>query len=80
MVLKIATFRFDVTHVAVAQAQVEKVASNCRILGDDGRVRKNRRVAPSGEDVRHLPAGVIDPWLKTVALYDGETKVAACYY
>ena len=78
--MKIATFRFDVTHVAAAQAQVEKVASNRRILGDDGRVRKNRSVAPSGEDVRHLPAGVIDPWLKTVALYDGETKVAACYY
>lgn len=69
-----------VTHVAAAQAQVNEVASNRRILGDDGQVRKNRSVAPGGDDVRHLPAGVIDPWLKTVAFYDGRTKVAACYY
>ncbi len=69
-----------ITHVAAAQAQVEEVASNRRILGDDGRILKNRSVAPSGEDVRHLPAGVIDPWLKTIAFYDEQTKVAACYY
>ena len=69
-----------ITHVAAAQAQVEQVASNRRILGDDGRVRTNRSVAPGSDDVRHLPAGVIDPWLKTVAFYDGPTKVAACYY
>ncbi len=69
-----------VTHVAAAEAQVEKVASNRRILGDDGKVLKNRSVAPSGDDVRHLPAGVIDPSLKAIAFYDGERKVAACYY
>ncbi len=69
-----------ITHVASAQAQVEEVTSNRRILGDDGKVLKNRSVAPSGEDVRHLPAGVIDPWLKAVAFYNGKTKVAACYY
>lgn len=69
-----------VTHIAASQSQVEQVASNRRILGDDGQVLKNRSVAPGGDDVRHLPAGVIDPWLKTVAFYDGKTKVAACYY
>lgn len=69
-----------ITHVAAAEAKVEETASNRRILGDDGTVRKNRSVAPSGDDVRHLPAGVIDPWLKAVAFYDGQTKVAACYH
>ena len=69
-----------ITQIAKAQAQVERVTSNRRILGDDGLVRKNRSVAPGGDDVRHLPAGVIDPWLKTVAFYHGKTKVAACYY
>ncbi len=72
--------RRALTHVGRAQAQVEQVTSNRRILGDDGKVRKNRSVAPSGDDVRDLPAGVIDPWLKTVAFYDGKRKVAACYY
>ncbi|MAD79730.1 MAG: hypothetical protein CMJ50_02640 [Planctomycetaceae bacterium] len=70
----------QITHVAKAQAQVEEVTSNRRILGDDGLVRKNRSVAPGGSDVRHLPAGVIDSWLKAVAFYDGKTKVTACYY
>lgn len=70
----------NVTHIATSQSLVKEVASNRRILGDDGRVRKNRSVAPSGDDVRHLPAGVIDPWLKVVAFYDGDAKVAACYY
>lgn len=69
-----------VTHIAAAEAEVKQVASNRRILGDDGLIRKNRSVAPSGDDVRDLPAGVIDPWLKTVAFYDGDRKIAACYY
>ena len=69
-----------VTHVASGQAQVEQVASNRRILGPDGTVLKNRSVAPSGDDVRELPAGVIDSWLKTVAFYDNETKLAVCHY
>lgn len=63
-----------ITHVAAAQAQVEQVASNRRILGDDGRVRTNRSVAPGSDDVRHLPAGVIDPWLKTVAFFKAVMK------
>ena len=70
----------QITHVACGQAKVEKVASNRRMLGEDGTVRTNRSVAPGSDDERHLPAGVIDPWLKTVAFYDKETKVAACHY
>ncbi|NOX54705.1 MAG: hypothetical protein GXP27_09755 [Planctomycetes bacterium] len=69
-----------VTHVAVAQARVQQVASNRRILGSDGRVWRNRSVAPSGDDLRSLPDGVIDPWLKTIALYDQTTRLVACHY
>ncbi|QDU08559.1 hypothetical protein [Gimesia aquarii] len=68
------------THVAAAQSKVKQVASNRRILDDAGKILKNRSVAASSDDVRNLPAGVIDPWLKTVAFYDGREKVAACYY
>lgn len=68
------------THVASAQAEVEQVASNRRVLNDQGKILKNRSVAASSDDIRDLPAGVIDPWLKTVAFYDGKEKVAACYY
>lgn len=68
------------THIASAQAEVEQVASNRRVLNDQGKILKNRSVAASSDDIRDLPAGVIDPWLKTVAFYDGKEKVAASYY
>lgn len=68
------------THVATSQAMVEQVASNRRILGPDGRVKTNRSVSPNSDDVRDLPVGVIDPWLKTIAFYHQSKKLAACYY
>lgn len=68
------------THVAASEAMVEQVASNRRILGDDGRVRTNRSVAPGSHAERPLPAGAIDPSLKTIAFYDGTEKLAACHY
>lgn len=68
------------THFATAEAEVSEVASNRRILGPDGRVVTNRSVAPGSDDVRHLPAGVIDSRMKAVAFYDGAEKLAACYY
>lgn len=70
----------QLTHIAASQSKVEQVASNRRILNDAGKILKNRSVASSSDDVRDLPVGVIDPWLKTVAFYDGRDKVAACYY
>ena len=69
-----------VTHVAHGQARIEKVASNRRILGPDGKVQHMRSVAPSSNDIRHLPVGLIDPWLKTVGFYDGPDKLAALHY
>jgi len=30
--------------------------------------------------MQSLPEGLIDPWLKTVAFYDGTIKVASCHY
>ena len=37
-------------------------------------------LAKSGCALRALPEGLIDPWLKTVAFYDREDKIAACHY
>ena len=71
-----------VTAIATAEAPVERIACNRRILGKDGKVRVNRGVScfRSQPELRDLPEGVIDPMLKTVAFYDGEKKVAACHY
>lgn len=69
-----------VTHIATGQAKVEQVAGNRRILGPDGTVRASRSSSCKDPELRALPEGVIDPWLKTVAFFDGETKLAACHY
>jgi len=68
------------THVATSQAQVERIASNRRFLGPDGKVHDWR--GSSSKEPRHkeLPEGLIDPFLKTVAFYDGEHRLAACHY
>lgn len=68
------------THIAVGMARMEKVASNRRILGPDGRVADWR--GSSSKIPRHweLPEGLIDPALRTVAFYDGKTKVAATHF
>jgi hypothetical protein len=69
-----------VTHMATGQARVEQVAANRRILGPDGAVRAMRGSSCTDPVLRAEPEGLIDPWLKTVAFYDGDTKIAACHY
>jgi hypothetical protein len=69
------------THVACGQARVEKVASNRRVSRDaDGRIQAMRGSSCRNAELRALPEGLIDPWLKTAAFYDGDTKIAACHY
>ncbi len=68
------------THIATGQGVVQQVAANRRILGPDGKVRAMRGSASKDEALRAEPEGLIDPNLKTVAFYDGATKVAACHY
>jgi hypothetical protein len=70
-----------VTHVACGQAKVEQVAGNRRVSRDaDGRITAMRGSSCRDPALRALPEGLIDPWLKTVAFYDCETKLAACHY
>ncbi len=70
-----------VTHVASGQAQVEQVASNRRVhRGPDGKVLAMRGSGCKDAKLIALPEGLIDPWLKTVAFYDKDTKLAACHY
>jgi hypothetical protein len=71
----------SVTHVATGQAKVEKVAANRRVDRDKtGRVRRMRGSSCKVPALRALPEGTIDPWLKTVAFYNGRQKIAACHY
>lgn len=70
-----------VTHIGYGQGPVEKVASNRRVSRQpDGRINKMRGSSCKDDELRALPEGLIDPQLKTVAFYNHEEKLAACYY
>jgi hypothetical protein len=69
-----------ITHVGVGQAEVEKVASNRRILGPDGKVEFVRYTACADPKVRDKPVGTIDPMLKMISLWNGETPIVALTY
>ena len=71
----------SITHVGIGAAKVEKVASNRRVLLDDGKVSFGRMSATRDEKLRDRPEGTVDPFLKTLSFWDGEEPVAAlsCY-
>ncbi len=69
-----------ITHIGLGQAKVEKVASNRRILGPDGKVKAMRFSSCRDDELIAAPEGVIDPFLKLVSFWDGDTPVASLTY
>lgn len=69
-----------VTHLGLGKAEVEKVASNRRILGDDGKVRAMRWTACRDPELRALPEGTIDPLVRLVSFWNGEEPLAVLSY
>jgi hypothetical protein len=70
-----------VTHVGWHQTKVQQVASNRRVSRNEaGRVMAMRGSSCRDEALRALPEGLIDPWAKTIAFYDGDQRIAACHY
>lgn len=65
-----------VTHVGFGQAQVEKVASNRRMLGEDGKVKKMRFSSSRDPEMIAAPEGTIDPWLKSVSFWQEDQALA----
>jgi hypothetical protein len=69
-----------VTHLGLGEAEVEKVASNRRILGPNGKVKYVRYTACPDPVIRDQPIGTIDPMLKMISFWDGDRPVAALTY
>ena len=59
---------------------MDKVASNRRILGPDGKVQYTRWTATKDPAVRDLPVGTIDPVLRLISLWNGDTPLVALTY
>lgn len=70
--------RFDA--IGTGQAKVEKVASNRRVLGPDGRVAHVRYSATTDPATRDAPEGLVDPMLKTLSFWRGDRPLAALHY
>lgn len=69
-----------VTHISYGLAPVERVASNRRILGDDGMVQYMRLTACPDPKIREFPAGPIDPNVRIVAFWHNDEPLAVLSY
>jgi hypothetical protein len=68
------------THIGHGVARVDKVASNRRILGPDGKVRIVRWSKCEDPEVRALPEGTIDPNVRMVSFWQNEKPLAVLSY
>ncbi len=69
-----------VTHIGVGEATVEKVASNRRIMGPDGKVRAVRYTTCKDAALQAEPEGVIDPVVSLVSFWNGDRPLAVLSY
>lgn len=68
-----------VTHVGHGRAQVARFASNRRVRLGDGVVHV--RYSSSKDPIlQAAPEGLIDPWLRTVTLFDGDRPLVRLHY
>jgi hypothetical protein len=66
-----------VTQLGMGQAKVKEVASLRRYLTADGTVHFNRMSSSNIPEAIAAEEGGIDPWLKTLSFWNGETALAA---
>jgi hypothetical protein len=66
-----------ISHVGLGNGRVEKVASNRRVLGDNGRVKIVRFSSSRNAAAIAAPEGVIDPFVKLISFWNGDVPVAA---
>lgn len=65
-----------VTHIGTGKAKVERIASNRRYLDAEGRPAFGRTSATRDTFIRDQPEGIIDPWLRALSFWNGETPLA----
>jgi hypothetical protein len=69
-----------VTHLGFGEAMVEKVASNRRIIGEDGTVKITRWSRTNDTAAIAAPEGLIDPRLKCVSFWHEDQPITVLYY
>lgn len=70
-----------VTHVGLGSGVVDRVASNRRILGPDGKVALQRQSSGGRNPAAAAaPEGTVDPLVRLVAFWNGEQPLAVLTY
>lgn len=69
-----------VTHLGLGKGIVEKVASNRRIIGPDGKCGPMRASSCRNEELRNAPEGTIDPSLRMISFWDEDEPIVCLSY
>ena len=69
-----------VTHIGLGEAEVYKVASNRRIIGNDGLLKATRYSSCKDSALIAEPEGLIDPLVSLVSFWNGDKPVAVLSY
>jgi hypothetical protein len=72
------TVEFD--RVGAGEGVVKEVASNRRVLGSDGKVKFTRTSATKSKEARDADEGLIDPKLRTLSFWKGDTPLTALHF
>lgn len=67
------------THVGTGRAKVQKFASNRRVWLEDGKIHP-RLSSTKDPRLQAAPEGLVDPWLRTVTLFDGAKPLVRLHY
>lgn len=68
------------THIGYGMGRVEKVASNRRLLGPDGKVKHERMSSCKDPKVQALPEGLIDPNTRVVSFWQKDKPLVVMSY
>ena len=69
-----------ISHLGLGKAMVERVASNRRILGDDGKIKHMRLSSCKIPEAIAAPEGIIDPFVRIISFWQQGKPVAAISY
>jgi hypothetical protein len=70
----------EFTHVGHGETEVKQVASNRRVIGEDGKVKFTRTSATKSQEARDAPEGLIDPFLRTLSFWNDDAPLAALHF
>lgn len=70
----------SVTHLGIGVGRVEKVASNRRVMGPDGKVKYVRYSSSQIPEAIAAPEGVIDPLVRELSFWNGDQPLVVLSY